>query len=224
MRKERILRWVASGLIVIAAVLSIGDIATSNVTETNQTITKQTETKTEIKTEIKEEPEISITEIAVPQVTQAQTAWEASKVNPADFGIKDTYINKQYVEYVKEITAKYFPNLEVSLVISIIEAESSGRAHLVNSKGCKGLMQVYEKWHRARMEKYGVTDLLDPYSNILIGCDILNDCLKEWNGNLPAALMRYNGSKNIQQKIDSGNYTAYANKVLKRAEELEYYY
>lgn len=132
-----------------------------------------------------------------------------------------TFIKKEYVQYADEIIRNHFPELKLSLVVSIIEAESDGDANKVNSIGCKGLMQVYEKYHKDKMKAHGVTDILDPYSNILIGCQILNNYYREWNGNLPGALMRYNGSKNVAEKVESGNYTPYVYKVINRMNELE---
>ena len=66
--------------------------------------------------------------------------------------------------------------------MAIVEAESSGKADARNG-GCIGLMQVYEKYHKDRMKRLGVTDLYDPYSNILVGTDILMELAEgESNG------------------------------------------
>ncbi len=135
--------------------------------------------------------------------------------------IPETWIDPQYVSYAEEIVSLYYPDLSVPLVVSVIEAESDGRAGLVNELGCKGLMQVYEKYHRERMEKLGVTDLLDPYSNILTGCDILNEYIGLCGGDIHWALMRYNGTRNAAERAEMGNYTDYVWKVMDRAGELE---
>ena len=52
-------------------------------------------------------------------------------------------------------------------------------------------MQIQPKWHGERMARLGVTDLMDPYQNVLTGCDILAEKLAEY-GNLHDALSAYN--------------------------------
>lgn len=135
----------------------------------------------------------------------------------------DTYISKEYVEYAKEIVQNY-PNLKLSLVIAVIECESSGRPNVVSKAGAVGLMQIIPKWATDKMTKFGVSSLYDPYGNILIGCDMLSEHLTKYNGNEYAALMRYNGTKNPAQKAAEGNYSAYSIKVVDRAKQLELIY
>lgn len=129
----------------------------------------------------------------------------------------DTWIKEQYVFYVNEICEDYYICPE--LVIAIIEHESSGRAD-VSNVNCKGLMQIYEKYHKDRMERLGVTDLYDPYSNILVGVDYLAELFGEY-GDLPMVLMVYNGSSDAEKRWENGNYTDYANSIMERTRDLE---
>lgn len=99
-----------------------------------------------------------------------------------------------YNSYVDQIHNEHYPNVPTSLVKAIITVESNWRPDLTNAKtNATGLMQVLPKYHAVRAEKYGYTDLLDPYANILAGMDLLNE-LYESAGNWKDALHGYNRS------------------------------
>lgn len=129
----------------------------------------------------------------------------------------DTWICTEYIGYIEEICAEY--NICPELIEAIIEHESSGQANISNGN-CKGLMQIYEKYHRDRMAKLGVTDLYDPYSNILVGVDYIAELADEY-GDLPMVLLVYNGVSNAEEIYESGNYTKYVKEIINRSAELE---
>lgn len=135
------------------------------------------------------------------------------------FAIKDndTYISKEYQGYIEEISEQY--NVCPELIMAIVETESSGKPDAKNGD-CKGLMQVSERWHKDRMERLGVTDLYDPYSNILVGVDYFMELAERYE-DLPLVLMIYNGSSDAFERSESCNYTDYANKIMNRSIELE---
>lgn len=86
-----------------------------------------------------------------------------------------------YASYVDQIIEQYYPILDADTIKAMIYLESTYRPNLVNKKtGVKGLMQVSPKWHTERAKSLGVTDLLDPYGNILVGCDILNEMTQKY--------------------------------------------
>lgn len=136
-------------------------------------------------------------------------------VNAAE--AKDTWICEEYQKYIMEISEQY--GICPELIMAIVERESSGQAD-VEAGGCKGLMQVSDRWHRDRMERLGVTDIYDPYGNILVGTDYLAELRDEY-GDLPMVLMKYNGSSDARSRWESGEYTEYATEIMARAEELE---
>jgi soluble lytic murein transglycosylase-like protein len=105
------------------------------------------------------------------------------------------------------------------MVIAIIEHESSGQANVSNGN-CKGLMQIYEKYHMDRMKKLGVTDLYDPYSNMLVGCDYLAELFRKYE-DMGTVLMIYNGTQNAVSRGDAADYTTYALGIMERTYELE---
>nr|DAO77582.1 MAG TPA: hypothetical protein [Caudoviricetes sp.] len=103
--------------------------------------------------------------------------------------------------------------------MAIIEHESSGQADVENG-GCKGLMQIYEKYHRDRMERLGVEDLYDPYGNILVGCDYLAELFEKYEGDMSTVLMIYSGKSDALTRTYE-NRTEYAKSIMNRTVELE---
>ena len=132
----------------------------------------------------------------------------------------DTYICEEYQGYVYEIAEVY--NLCPELIMAIIETESSGRADAVSNAGCIGLMQIYPKYHQDRMERLGVTDLTDAYSNILVGCDYIAEMAYKYH-DLNVVLAGYNEGEysDAIERAKQGEWTGYAKRVSRRSEELE---
>ena len=105
------------------------------------------------------------------------------------------------------------------MVESIIEAESSWNPKAQNGD-CIGLMQVSESWHKDRMARLGVTDLTDPYDNILAGVDYLSELFEQYE-DVGAVLMKWNGDSKLSEYLETGELSEYAEKVLERSAELE---
>lgn len=125
---------------------------------------------------------------------------------------------EQYIGYCEEIGAKYCISPE--LLQAIIEHESTYNPNATNGN-CKGLMQIYEKYHTDRMNRLGVTDIYDPYSNILVGADIINELHMKYGDDVYLVLMEYNGVSNAYSKWERGEINEYAKRVVNRAYELE---
>lgn len=95
------------------------------------------------------------------------------------------------------------------LALSVIYCESSYRNINGDNGRSVGYMQVQPRWHQARMERLGVTDLSDPLSNFRVGCDLLAELLDKHS--VEDALSVYNTGGTGHRK--------YANKVLGYMEE-----
>ena len=81
-----------------------------------------------------------------------------------------------YANFVDEIVETVYPDISADYVKAIIWHESRYEPWRVSTKtNATGLMQIIPRWHVKRAESLGVTSLLDPYGNILVGCDILNE-------------------------------------------------
>lgn len=132
---------------------------------------------------------------------------------------EDTYISKEYQRYCMEIGSMY--NICPELLMAMIEQESSGEKGAQNSAGDTGLMQINPKWHYERMERLGVTDLFDPYSNILVAADYLAELFRE-DGEVYLVLMKYNmPHADAEELFGQGIYSEYAVHVAERSWELE---
>ena len=105
------------------------------------------------------------------------------------------------------------------LVQALIETESNWDPEARNGD-CIGLMQISEYWHQDRMERLGVTDLTDPYDNILVGVDYLQELTCRYVDQA-MVLMIYNGDSRVWRFWETGEMSEYAAKILERAAELE---
>ena len=109
-------------------------------------------------------------------------------------------------------------NISPALVMAIIERESSCNSACIGDYGNSfGYMQIYKKWHIDRMEKLGVTDLLDGKQNIMVGVDYLLELFQE-NSDATWVLNAYNGGRAYANKKSDTDYSV---DVLDRSAVLE---
>lgn len=91
----------------------------------------------------------------------------------------------------------------------------------VSNQWCVGLMQVSQKWHQKRMDRLGVTDLTDAYSNMLVAADYLSELMRTYK-DVGMVLMTYNGDKNAKDYYrGEASISDYAKNVMTLAKELE---
>lgn len=104
----------------------------------------------------------------------------------------------------------------MSLIIAMIEVESSFRANVISKSDDYGLMQINKINHEIMSEKYGITDFLDPYQNVFCGITIIAEHLEKTDGDIALALMRYNcGATGAKRLWDKGIYsTSYTEKIM----------
>ena len=109
----------------------------------------------------------------------------------------DVPLSTELQEYIIEVCKEYpseINEVHLELVLAVIERETNYNIDSIGDGGdAIGLMQIQPKWHHARMERLGVSemDLLDPYANVLVGVDYLAECLREYE-TLDEALTVYN--------------------------------
>jgi len=102
-------------------------------------------------------------------------------------------------------------NLKVTMVYSIIKAESGFRPDVVSKKGAIGLMQITEKtgqWIATQldMKDYSIQLLTEPEVNVQFGCWYMSYLMERFKGNKELALAAYNaGEGTIRKWIESGD-------------------
>ena len=125
-----------------------------------------------------------------------------------------TYIS----EDAQEACVKYGEEYGIcpELLMAMIERESSGRPD-AESGGCKGLMQISDRWHKDRMERLEVTDIYDVDGNIHVGAAYLAELFEKYE-DVGIVLMVYHGEKDAATKTELSDY---ADWILTRSAELE---
>ena len=176
-----------------------------------------------------EEPDLETS--VVSQESEESTS--ETVVEPAET-IVEGYIDHGCVEHVRYdiplddelqdyiIETSEERGVDPAIIIAMIKRESQFDIDIIGDKGkAFGLMQIHPRWHSDRIEKLGVTDLLDPYQNVTVGIDIMAELLDDGKS-VEWALMAYNGGyANANRHIEAGTLSGYATDVLKFAEELE---
>lgn len=76
------------------------------------------------------------------------------------------------------------------LALSVIYTETRYQNIIGDNGNSIGYMQIQPRWHKARMERLGVTDLSDPLSNFRVGCDLLAELIAKYG--VEEALTCYN--------------------------------
>lgn len=123
-------------------------------------------------------------------------------ISVTEYALKYLYPLK-YTEYVNKYAEEY--QLDRSLVYSMIKAESSFDSQAISPRQAKGLMQIMDstgKWAAEKIEikDYNPDMLLDPETNIRIGCWYLARLLKQYDQDVELALAAYNaGSGNVSK-------------------------
>lgn len=111
-------------------------------------------------------------------------------------------------------------NIDAAVVMAMIFYESSYQADAIGDGGDSlGLMQIQERWHKERMERLDVTNLLHPYQNVTVGIDFLAELIDEYDGNVEKALICYNtGRAGAQEHFFQ--YGIYSNEYSQKVVEL----
>lgn len=147
----------------------------------------------------------------------------APVVVPAEPTVKlyDVPLSEELQLHIIRLCEEY--GIDPTIVIAMIRYESSYNANAVGDGGASiGLMQIQPRWHYARMEKFGCTDLYDPFQNVTVGIDIIAGKLSSYE-TAGEALTAYNAGDYgaYEHYFSKGIYAnGYAKKILAYAEEL----
>lgn len=101
--------------------------------------------------------------------------------------------------------------VDYELMLAVIRKETGYQNLLGDGGDSYGYCQVQPKWHKARMARLGVTDLMDPFGNFRVACDYMAELLSRYN--VENALTAYNSGH--------PGHSAYARTVMGYWEELK---
>lgn len=118
----------------------------------------------------------------------------------------------------EDVGSKYGISPEFLTAVAYYESRYKPSA---KNGSCTGLMQVSSRWHSSRMRKLGVSNLNDPYGNMLVAADYLHELFEKYED--PAmVLMTYNGDSRAKSYWNgSSNMSTYAHNILEKSQSME---
>lgn len=120
-------------------------------------------------------------------------------VNSSGGSLNDT--TRSYAPLVQAATQG--TNVPPELVMSVMQAESSGNPRAVSPAGAKGLMQFIDSTAR----RYGIQDPFNPEQSIRGAVGYLGDLLNRYNGDAALAVAAYNAGEERVDNYVKGNGT-----------------
>ena len=161
----------------------------------------------------------------VEQVTITKTievpSYEEDKLPElAEVKFYDVPLSHSLQRYIYEICAD--ENVPVSLVIAMIEHESSFNPEEISSTDDYGLMQINTVNHSSLEEQYKTADLINPYQNVFCGIKMIGSYISSY-GDYTKALMAYNmGEYGAEKAWENGiESTSYSKSILALMEQYE---
>ena len=178
--------------------------------------------KTTVPTTVK--AETTTVKATVPATTKPVTTTKAAPVAEKKSSSTKYYnipLSKDLQDHVFTLGKKY--GIDPKIIFAMIRKESNYNSGAMGDSGRSyGLMQIQKRYHGARMQRLGCTNLLDPYQNITVGVDIFAEGLRSGGGSLDYALMAYNsGPGAAKSYVKRGIVTDYVRIVKSYMNELK---
>ena len=132
----------------------------------------------------------------------------------------DIPLDKDLQSYIVELCEG--TKIDPAIVFALIDRESTYRNNVIGDGGrSMGLMQIQPKWHRQRMIELGCEDLLDPYQNVTVGIDYLDE-LAGYGRSMEWVLMAYNGGLSYANRLGAdGIVSDYAREIIAESVKIE---
>ena len=129
----------------------------------------------------------------------------------------DCGMDEDLQEFIYSLSYGY--GIDYTLVMGLIEQESSFDSNIISKTNDYGLMQINTINHEWLKESLGITDFLDPYQNTRAGVYILRNLFEKYQ-DTEKVLMAYNMGETGARKLwDKGIYeTGYTQKVMEKAQ------
>lgn len=121
-------------------------------------------------------------EPAPPIEEEGEDPMEAEKIEAAlvEMGYFRDDIPLTYEEQDFLHTACQESGVPYALALAVIQKETQFNNVVGDDGASEGYMQVQRKWHYDRMERLGVTDLMEPFGNFRVACDYLAELLETY--------------------------------------------
>lgn len=168
------------------------------------------ETTTEMYVAVLEETE-AVTESAAVDITENDT------VTMALDKLWDVPLEAELQIYIDALCVS--SPIEPEIILAMCERESQYTPDAIGDGGESfGLLQIKPKWHQERMDRLDCPDLLNPYNNVTVALDLLDELYERYEGDMALVLMAYNGGyAYAERQTEPSDYALF---VLNRAAEL----
>ena len=134
--------------------------------------------------------------------------------------ITDGYIEGHSLRAICKVVGEEY-DISPELLQAIVQIESGGKVVPRQHSSYKGLCQICTKYCKSQMKRLGITDPSDPYSNIRLAADILDE-YRDKNG-MTYALMAYNmgpgGANKYHKRGKVSSYARTAYRLEKKFKE-----
>jgi len=137
----------------------------------------------------KEAEEAAIREAAEAKAAARQAEAKANGLGISEANVANVNLSPELTAYTLNLCAQY--GVDSAVIFAVMYQESRFDPNCTSASGAIGLMQIIPRYHSARIQSLGVTDLYDPSSNILVGVDLLADYYYQEGGDWVRALTRY---------------------------------
>lgn len=180
-------------------------------------------------------PQVPTVETSEPADSHVPTLCIPEPIEPADIPVEieqetineivyapiweDIPLDAELQHYIADVCEER--HIDTAVVLAVIWKESTYTVDAIGDNGrAQGLMQVQARWHGARMEELGCDDMLDPFENVTVGIDFLDEMIDKGYG-VEWALTAYNGGEVRAHKYrDAGEISSYAAAVLEMAADI----
>jgi hypothetical protein len=164
---------------------------------------------------------ISYGSFAESVLGDADTTTEEKFDSEASIPLYDVPLDEDVQKFIMAECGSH--GIDPALIMAMAWKESSFRSDVVGDNGASfGLLQIQKRWHEERMERLGVTDLLDTYQNVMVAVDYMAELI-DYYGDVEMAVVAYNMGQAGAKKycFDYGVYSSkYSRAVMVKAEEL----
>ena len=158
-------------------------------------------------------PADPINDIADVEVLRAEPEVieiEVTYVDPVD--LYDVPLDEELQRFM--ISKAEEIGIDPAVIFAMARKESTYDPAAIGDNGnSHGLLQIQPRWNMERMERLGCNDLMDPYQNVTVAVDLLDELIEK-HGDIAVALTVYNFGHY------PGYVTDYATTVLQWAKDI----